>query len=74
MIQFDKFFHLVVLDVNDPICIFMNIYEKLKNDRKIVGEKKQEATTRALGSVIVDLPCTNMTITTGYQQIEIWTL
>ena len=29
MIQFDKFFHLVVLDVNYPMCIFMNTYKKL---------------------------------------------
>ena len=27
------------LDVNYPICIFMNIYENLKNDRKIIGGK-----------------------------------
>ena len=44
--QFDKFFHLLDLDVNYPICIFKNIYENLKNDMKIIGEEKQEATTR----------------------------
>ena len=41
-IQFDKSFHLVVLDLNYPICIFMNIYEILKNDRKIIGEKNRK--------------------------------
>ena len=65
MIQLDKFFHLVVLDVNYPICIFMNIYENLKNDRKIIGEKKKEATTKILDPVIVDLPFNPMTISTG---------
>ena len=75
MIQFDKFFHLVVLDVNYPICIFiMNIYENLKNDRNIIGEIKQEATTRNLDPVIVDLPYTPMKIITGYQRLDIWNL
>ena len=40
--QFDKLFHLVVLDVNYPICILMNIYENLKNNRKIIGEKNRQ--------------------------------
>ena len=31
MIQFDKVFYLVFLDVNYRICIFMNIYKNLKN-------------------------------------------
>ena len=65
---------MVVLDVNYPICIFMNIYANLKNDRKKIGEKKQEATTRNLDPVIVDLPYTPMTISTGCQRLEIWTL
>ena len=34
----------------------MNIYEKLKNDRKNHWREKQEATTRNLDPVIVDLP------------------
>ena len=40
MIQFDKFFHPVVLYENHLICIFMNIYENSKNDGKIIGKKK----------------------------------
>ena len=40
MVQFDKFVHLVAIDVNYLICIFMNIYENFKNDRKIIGKKK----------------------------------
>ena len=36
----DNFVHLVVVDVNHFMCIFMNIYENLKNDRKIIGKKK----------------------------------
>ena len=36
VIKFDKFFHPVVLYENDPICIFMNINENLKNERKIL--------------------------------------
>ena len=40
VIQFDKLFHPVVEDVNYLICIIMNIYERLKNDRKIIGKKK----------------------------------
>ena len=39
MIQYDKFFHLVVQDVNYLICIFINIYVNSKNNRKIIGEK-----------------------------------
>ena len=41
VIQFDKFFHPVVLYENDLICIFMNINENFcierKNLRKIKG-------------------------------------
>ena len=40
MIKFDKFLHPVVLDVNDLFCIFMNIYENLKNDRKIIRKTR----------------------------------
>ena len=40
MIQFDKFFHPVVLYENHLICIFMNIYEISKNDGRIIGKKK----------------------------------
>ena len=29
VIQFDKFFHLVVIDLHDLICIFMNMNENL---------------------------------------------
>ena len=43
----------------------MNIYENLKNDRKSLREK-QEATTRKLDPVIVDLPYTPMTISTVF--------
>ena len=32
----------VVLDVNYPICIIMNINENLKNDRKIIGKKNRK--------------------------------
>ena len=34
VIQFDKFFHPVVLDENFLICIFMNINESFCNERK----------------------------------------
>ena len=34
VIQFDKFFHPVVLDENFLICIFMNINEILKKGKK----------------------------------------
>ena len=37
VIQFDKFFHPVVLDENDLICIFMNINEILKMREKTMG-------------------------------------
>ena len=38
VIQFDKFFHPVVLYENDLICIFMNINENLKMREKTVGK------------------------------------
>ena len=60
---------MAVLDVNNPICIFMNFYENLKNDRTIIGERKQEATTRNLDPVIEDLPYTPLTISTGLSTI-----
>ena len=34
VIQFDKFFHPVVLYENYLICIFMNINENFRNERK----------------------------------------
>ena len=34
MLQFDKSIHLVVLYENYHICIFMNIFETLKNEGK----------------------------------------
>ena len=37
VIQFDKFFHPVVLDENYLICIFMNINEILKMREKTMG-------------------------------------
>ena len=37
MIQFDKFFHPVVLYENNLICIFMNINENVKINRKPLG-------------------------------------
>ena len=58
------------IDVNYLICIFMNISENLKNDRKIMGKKKS-ATTRNLDPVIVDLPYTPMTISIGCQIINL---
>ena len=48
----------------------MNIYENLKNDRKIIGDK-QEAMTRNLDHVIVVLPYTPMTISTGCQIVHL---
>ena len=33
-IQFDKFFHPVVIYENYHICIFMNINENFRNERK----------------------------------------
>ena len=36
VIQFDKFFHPVVLCENYLICIFMNINENFSNERKIL--------------------------------------
>ena len=38
VIQFDKFFHPVVLDENDLICIFMNVNEILKMREKTMGK------------------------------------
>ena len=38
VIQFDKFFHPVVLDENHLICIFMNINEILKTREKTMGK------------------------------------
>ena len=38
VIQFDMFFHPVVLDENDLICIFMNINEILKMREKPLGK------------------------------------
>ena len=38
VIQFDKFFHPVVLDENYLICIFMNINEILKMREKTMGK------------------------------------
>ena len=38
VIQFDKFFHPVVLDEYYLICIFMNINEILKNEGKNMGK------------------------------------
>ena len=37
VIQFEKFFHPVVLYENYLICIFMNINENLKNKGKSIG-------------------------------------
>ena len=48
----------------------MNIYENLKNDKKIIGKKKL-ATTRNLDPVIVGLPNTPMTISIGCQIINL---
>ena len=48
----------------------MNIYENLKNDKKIIGKKKL-ATTRNLDPVIVGLPNTPMTISIGCQTINL---
>ena len=36
VIQFDKFFHPVVLYENYLICIFMNINENFRTERKIL--------------------------------------
>ena len=55
----------MLIDVNYLICIFMNISENLKNDRKIME------TTRNLDPVIVDLTYTPMTISIGYQIINL---
>ena len=48
-----KLFHLVVVDVNDLICIFMNIYENFKNDRKINGKKKSKQRLEISGWVVM---------------------
>ena len=84
----------MVLDVNYHICKFMNIYENLKNDRKIIGEKNRKQrlkfgpcdsrptlhpyddfywmpTTINLDPVVVDLPYTPMTISTGCQIVHL---
>ena len=51
----------------------MNINEiKEKTQEKYHWREKQEATTRNLDPVIVNLPYTPMTITTGCQRLEIW--
>ena len=38
VIQFDKFFHAMVLYESDLICIFMNINEILKMREKTMGK------------------------------------
>ena len=41
VIQFDKFFHPVVLYENYLICIFMNINENFCNERKNLRKNKE---------------------------------
>ena len=40
LIQFDKYFHPVVLYENYVICIFMNINENFSNERKNLRKNK----------------------------------